>query len=152
MGAFERLARWLALRHYRSKLPRLLRERYGRERYFTPAQVLATIQVGRLNLRFAPYACAMFCTQRAYADFAAKQTGRPNPPFAPLENPTVPLWAGVLTESWPAHEDIVADLGPADGSSGADWNANFRGDLVGDAGGDFGDGAGGGDGGADGSH
>lgn len=140
------------MRRYRSKLPRLLQERYGRERSFTPAQVLTTIQMSGLSLRFAPYACAMFCTKRAYADFVAERGGRLNAVVAPLESSTVPLWAGVLAESWPAHENVVADLGQSGASLGSDWGANLGGDLAGDAGGDFGDGVGGSDGGGDGSH
>src|SRR4051812_6506397 len=104
------LAKWNALRNYRSKLPRLLVERYGRERRYSPAQVLTTIKLHRLSERFAPHACAMFCSKRAYADFVASHVPKTEIPFQPLD-PSMPLWAGVSIQHWPTHEAIVNDLG-----------------------------------------
>jgi len=107
------LVKWNAIRGYRARLPRLLVERYGREHRYTPTQVLATIKLLRLSERFAPYACAMFCSKRAYADFVASHVPKTETPFQPLDYSSMPLWAVVSIQDWPRHEAVVTDMGHA---------------------------------------
>jgi hypothetical protein len=107
------LAKWNALRRYRENLPRLLVERYGRERRYTPAQVLTTIKLHSFSERFAPYACAMFCSKRAYADVVASHAPRTDSSFQPLDNASIPLWAAISVQDWPTHEAVVTDMGHA---------------------------------------
>src|SRR6478735_7414021 len=107
---FDGLAKWIALRSYRQALPRFLVERYGREPHYTPAQVLTTIQVHRLSERFAPYACAMFCSKRAYDDFAARHVVKGDTSLHSLSEPSFHLWP-VLLEDWPTHHEIVVEMG-----------------------------------------
>lgn len=115
LGLFDRLARWQALRGYRGRLGSLLVGRYGRQRCYTPPQVLTTIKLYGLNERFAPYACAMFCSERAYSEFVAKHVSR-SETVEPLTNSDVPLWVGTHWDDWPTHQQVVADLGQHDAS------------------------------------
>jgi len=121
----HRLAKWNALRNYRARLPRLLVERYGRERRYTPPQVLTTIKVHRLSERFAPYACAMFCSKAAYTDFVASHVPRYETFLSPLDNPSIPLWALVSLQDWPSHDAVVTDIGH---SHWGHYNGDFASD------------------------
>jgi hypothetical protein len=150
---FERFLKWSAIRSYRANLGHLLVERYGRGRRFTPAQVLATIKRYGFNERYAPYACALFCSKRAYDEFVGQQAS-----VAPLEQSSVAHLAGITTQAWPRHHEIVSDLhhsfgGDRGGDLASDGNHSFHGLGADDVGGS-GDAGGSHDGGAggDGSH
>lgn len=54
------LEKWWALRTYRKRLPRLLGQRYGNPKFFTPEQVERTIKESKLNSRYIEYAYALF--------------------------------------------------------------------------------------------
>ena len=69
----EGLTRRYAVWRYRNVLPAALVRRYGRNRAYTPAQVVTTIRVERLSERYAPYACALFCTKREFRAYADQQ-------------------------------------------------------------------------------
>ncbi len=130
---FERIRKWLALRSYRSNLGHLLVERYGRERYYTPAQVLTTIKLHRFSEHYAAYACVMFCSKRSYENFAAATLPTRDSTVAPLAEPNIPIWADTYVMDWPAHSEIVAELnhryGPAShGDFGADHHSASFGD------------------------
>jgi hypothetical protein len=110
LGVFERIRKWTALRSYRSKLPLLLVKRYGYEQQYTPAQVLTTIKLHELNLRYAPYACAMFCSKQAYGDFVAMRRSTAEAKIAPSDMSAYPLWSEVGGTDWPAHHEITTEL------------------------------------------
>lgn len=97
----QRIQKWLALRNYRVNLGHLLVDRYGRERHYTPPQVLTTIKFHRLSERYAAYACVMYCSKRAYDDFVASGVPRADIRIAPLTESNVPLWAGSSVQDWP---------------------------------------------------
>jgi hypothetical protein len=143
----------LAVRSYRKRLGRLLVQRYGRERQYTPPQVLTTIKLNGLSERFAPYACAMFCSKHAYSEFVDSRVPKAGPSIDPLKEASVPLWAGVLAQDWPPHHEIVTDLGETAWDHGVDLGSGHFGDHATDVG-EQGDAGGGGshDGGGDGSH
>jgi len=113
----ERIRKWLALGRYRGNLGYFLVARYGRERSYTPAQVLTTIRIHGLNEPYAAYACAMFCSKAAYASFAASVTAQTFPQFAS----SIPLPPPEFVADWPDHHDAIAELcssfGLADPSS-----------------------------------
>jgi hypothetical protein len=115
----HRLAKWVAVRSYRNHLGPLLVGRYGRERRYTPAQVLTTIKLHGLSERFAAYACVMFCSKQAYSEFVANQVASAGPSVSPLKDSSVPLWAGVLVQDWPTHHHVVADLGHSQSDLGS---------------------------------
>jgi hypothetical protein len=109
MTLLDRIARWAALRRYRSKLGPLLLQRYGRQAHYTPPQVLTTIKLHGLNERFAPLACAMFCSKQAYVDFAARLP-KDRPHGAPPD-PSPDSAAWLWTEpTWPEHHDAIAHV------------------------------------------
>jgi len=124
----DRLAKWAAVRRYRARLGRLLVQRYGRERHYTPAQVLTTIKLNGLSERFAPYACVMFCSKHSYAEFVVNQVPSADLTFSPLKDSSVPVWAGVLTQDWPPHHDVVTDLGHASWEHGSGLDSGHFGD------------------------
>ena len=123
----DRLAKWAALRGYRARLGPLLVERYGRQRYYTPPQVLTTIKRHGFNERFAPYACAMFCSKQAYSEFAVGHDSKARSPVDPVVASSAAMWAGALSQEWPEHHDVVSDLG------GGHWDhdSGFGSDHVG---------------------
>ena len=128
----ERIQKWLALRRYRATLGYLLVDRYGRERHYTPPQVLTTIKRHRLSERYAAYACAMFCSKGAYDDFVAINQTRIESRTAPLTESSVPLWADVPTQEWPEHHHVTAELQHVYGFSqhhdlGVDHSDHFSG-------------------------
>jgi hypothetical protein len=130
----NRLAKWRALRSYRARLPRLLVERYGRERHYTPPQVLTTIKLHRLSERFAPYACALFCSKRGYADFLASHVPKTELFVEPLDNSLISLWAMCAIEHWPVYDAAVTDIGDAywdqhAGHLGRDHLAHYPSDV-----------------------
>ena len=110
-GMLHRLAKWKALRSYKARLPPLLVERYGRERHYTPPQVLTTIKLHRLSERFAPYACAMFCSKRGYADFIANHVPKSEIFVPPLDDSLISIWAMGAVEHWPAYDAAMTDIG-----------------------------------------
>jgi hypothetical protein len=61
------LRKLLALRAYRRKLGPLLRERYGRARFYSVAQVRTTVGLGGFSTEYICYAYAGYCEP---ADFA----------------------------------------------------------------------------------
>ena len=128
MRLVDRFAKWLALTGYRNRLGPLLVQRYGRERYYTPPQVLTTIKVSGMSERFAPYACAMFCSQAAYSEFAAKQRPNAASPVDPLKDSSAPLWAYVAVQDWPTHAHALSDLGHAIQSHLSDFGSGPFGD------------------------
>ena len=102
----ERIRKWLALRRYQTDLGCFLVRRYGRERCYTPAQVLTTIRVHELSARYAAYACAMFCSKAAYATFAASVSAQAFPHLASSFPLPLPQFVG----DWPEHHDAIAEL------------------------------------------
>jgi hypothetical protein len=156
---FERIRKWRALRGYKSNLPYLLRSRYGREPYYTPAQVLATIKEHGLSEPFAALACAMFCSKQGYAGFAAR---RGHETLGPVADGGVP-WVGMDLSYWPTHHDVVVELHDSLGDS-LQWTSStdhggyfshhfgdgFWGDHAGGSSGDGFDPGGGGHSGGDG--
>ncbi len=106
---FERFRKWAAVRSYRANLGRLLVERYGRGRRYTPAQVLLTIKLHGFNERYAPYACAMFCSKRAYVEFVAERSSGGEAGAAPLLGLSLAQCSAIDTSAWPDHHDIVSD-------------------------------------------
>lgn len=131
----QRLARWNAIRGYRENLPRLLVARYGRERRYTPQQVLATIKQHRLSERYAAFACVMFCSKEAYSKFVANHAPSAEVPASPLDDSSIPLWAAAAIADWPAHESVAIDLGSA--SPWGDNSSDPDGDHAGHHGVDF---------------
>jgi hypothetical protein len=143
---FERIRKWRALRGYKNNLPYLLATRYGRERFYTPAQVLSTIKEHRLSEPFAAIACAMFCSKKGYAGFAAR---RADETFAPLVDGSAPPWLGMDLSYWPAHQDVVVELHHSFGDSlhwtpstdhGGHFSHHFGDGFSGDSFGDHGGG------------
>lgn len=108
MAIIKRLRKWLALSSYKANLPSLLVQRYGRGRRYTPAQVLTTIQRHRLSERYAAYACAMFCSERAYSQFLTKQ-GATTDWSQASDNDHSLRWA-VTNIDWPIHREAVTEL------------------------------------------
>lgn len=109
---FDAIRKRFALRQYCGRLPRLLKQRYGSARSFTPAQVITTIRKYRMNEKHAQYACALFCSEKAYSDFVAKSRLKPVPPPTDVWGPqsdfiVASLWADYvdarshLTETFP---------------------------------------------------
>ena len=129
---FERLRRWAALSEYKHKLPVLLVRRYGRRQAYTPPQILTTIKVHRLNVRYAAYACAMFCSKQAYAAFLAKEGSNvESGTFAPLHASVVPVSFGFDIATWPAYEDLVANVPHSvPDSHGWDSATHHSGDMM----------------------
>lgn len=148
MGVLDRLAKWVAVRSYRKRLGRLFVQRHGRERHYTPPQVLTTIKVNGLSERFAPYACAMFCSKQSYSEFVEKQVQHAASSVDPLRESSVPLWIG-LAQHWPTHHEVVAEFGHAHWDHGAHAGPSHVGDHPADLG-DHGDASHGS--GGDGSH
>jgi hypothetical protein len=107
----------LALFRYRTRLGPLLLVRYGRQRRYTPPQVLTTIKVHGLNEVYAAYACAMYCSKQAYSAFAAAraQHAAAARDAAAVDStrtdPTWLLWSAAGLSLWPKHGDLVAELG-----------------------------------------
>ena len=58
---FKFIRKRLAIRSYVKRLGRKLRERYGRSRSYTPAQVQRTAQLLGLNNDYLCYALCMYC-------------------------------------------------------------------------------------------
>jgi hypothetical protein len=58
-----------AIRSYAKKLGPKLRERYGREKKYTPAQVKRTIEEGGYSIDYLCYALAMYCDYPAFTDY-----------------------------------------------------------------------------------
>ena len=110
---FERLKRWWALRQYRMHLPPSLVERYGRQRYYTPAQVLTTIRRNGLSPAYAAHACVMFCSRNAYQEFLATRAELPAA-VAPLEH-------GALAYAWPSYEHVANELSLQSAASDDSW-------------------------------
>lgn len=62
-----------ALRSYRRLLGQRLYARYGRERYYTPAQVRSTVKAYKMDEDFVCLALAMYCERSAFdADHLAR--------------------------------------------------------------------------------
>jgi hypothetical protein len=144
----ERIRKWWAIHGYRRRLGRLLVQRYGRERFYRPPQVLTTIKEHGLSERYAAHACAMFCSKTAYTDFLANHDRRRDD-VAPLAVSEAPIWLGMVGHDWPVHGDAIADVGGSDFSSDIS-GGSFEGLGIGDAfsdGGGF-DGSSGSDGGS----
>ena len=62
------IRKWLAIWSYKRKLGTKLRERYGRARKYTSAQVKRTVEDCGFNTDFVCYALCLYCTP---SDFAA---------------------------------------------------------------------------------
>jgi hypothetical protein len=71
------------------------------------------MKLHRLSERFAPYACAMFCSKRAYVDFVASHVLKAETFIPPLDDSSRPLWAVVSIQDWPTHDAVVTDVGRA---------------------------------------
>ncbi|HWA75438.1 MAG TPA: DUF6559 family protein [Polyangiaceae bacterium] len=131
---FERIQKWLALRSYRANLGHLLVDRYGRERRYTPPQVLTTIKQHRLSERYAAYACAMFCSKRAYDDFVASRLARTDIPITPLAETSTPLWFDIPAYDWPAHHELTTEIHHYGFSHNADFGPHYSDHSSGDFG------------------
>jgi len=66
MIMLERWRRRRAIGAYVRRLPRLLRRDYGASAWYTPAQVMRTIERHGLNRVYAPHAAAMFSERAAF--------------------------------------------------------------------------------------
>jgi hypothetical protein len=112
--------------------------------------VLATIRVHRLSERYAAYACAMFCSKRAYSEFVEARRRSADSSTVSTTDPIVLHSAAV--QDWPEHRQVATELSHYGGdpywSSGSDHSGHY-GDWGGghDTGGGSYDGGGGGDGG-----
>lgn len=139
----ERIQKWLALRSYRTQLSHLLVRRYGREHHYTPPQVLTTIREHGLSERYAAYACAMFCSKRAYDGFVAIGVAAAAISVPPATESSLPLWAGMAIQGWPEHHQVTAELQE---SHGVSHSLDFGSDYSDHSSGYFGDGHSHGDG------
>jgi hypothetical protein len=63
----QMIRKWLAIRSYKKRLGPQLRERYGRARSYTSAQVKRTIQEGGFNAAdYVCYALCMYCDRTEF--------------------------------------------------------------------------------------
>jgi len=67
---FEIWKKRRALRRYRERLPASLSKDYGRLEYYTPAQVLATLERQRLSSKYTSWAVALFCTNESFSKYS----------------------------------------------------------------------------------
>jgi hypothetical protein len=65
---FEGIRRWVAVRSYAKSLGPKLKERYGENKHYTPAQVKRTAEECGYNTDYLCMALCMYCT---YPDFTA---------------------------------------------------------------------------------
>jgi len=72
VGIFARFRKRRAIGRYLSDCPALLRARYGVEKDYSPARVVATLEASRLSLEFVEYACVMFATNDDFVAWARK--------------------------------------------------------------------------------
>src|SRR6516165_3857645 len=61
----------LAIRAYARRLGPKLRERYGRARRYTPAQVKRTVEVCEFNADYLCYALCMYCDRAEFDAYHA---------------------------------------------------------------------------------
>jgi hypothetical protein len=72
----QSIRKWFAIRSYAKSLGPKLRERYGTEKKYTPAQVKRTIKEGSYNVDYMCYALCMYCDYPSFTEYH-RSTGEP---------------------------------------------------------------------------
>lgn len=67
----RRIQKRHAIRSYAQRLGLVLRQRYGASRYYTPEQVIATIEITDLSPTWIGYALCMYCEQSNFNQYYA---------------------------------------------------------------------------------
>lgn len=70
MAWWSRWRKRRAIRRFLSTCGPALLARYGREEHYSPARILATLAACGLTGEFTEYACAMFASQQAFAEWS----------------------------------------------------------------------------------
>ena len=65
------IRKWFAIRSYARRLPKDLVKRYGRSEYYSPAQIVRTVETLRFNSEWIAYAFCMHCR---FADIASSHS------------------------------------------------------------------------------
>lgn len=98
ISMLQAIRRWFAVRSYAKSLGPNLRERYGAQRKYTPAQVKRTIETCGYS---TDYICYAMCIYGEYCDFTEYH----------LSNGESPDYCGMRTEvaNWFFHGDASFD-------------------------------------------
>jgi hypothetical protein len=65
------IRKWLAIRSYARRLPKDLAKRYGKSVYYSPAQIITTVEKLGFNSEWIAYALCMHCR---FSDVAASHS------------------------------------------------------------------------------
>lgn len=132
--------KWIAIRRYAKRFGRLLRERYGKQKYYTPAQVKRTAETNGYNANYLCWALCMYCTR---SDFDAyHQAHREACDYNSMRSEIADHFFGG-DASFNANDVIRGHIG----GDQPEFNGNFENDGDATSGGDYGgDSGGGGDG------
>ena len=66
---FEGVRKWFAVRGYAKGLGPKLKERYGEQKQYTPAQVKRTAEEGGYSADYLCFALCMYCGPAEFADY-----------------------------------------------------------------------------------